>query len=170
MIMGRERILELIRRGEVVIDPFDERNVGPASIDLTLGSVFRTFKKSMKVVEIREDTDYRELTNLVTLENGYMLLTPGEQVHGVTRERVKLPPYISGRIEGRSRFARLGLLVHISSGFVAPGSDGKIVLEIANLSPSTVAIFPGTKICQLILEEVSPPAEYRGRFKGQELP
>ncbi|MGC9208768.1 MAG: dCTP deaminase [Nitrososphaeria archaeon] len=168
--MGRERILELIRRGEVVIDPFDERNVGPASIDLTLGSVFRTFKKSMKVVEIREDTDYRELTNLVTLENGYMLLTPGELVHGVTRERVKLPPYISGRIEGRSRFARLGLLVHISSGFVAPGSDGKIVLEIANLSPSTVAIFPGTKICQLILEEVSPPAEYRGRFKGQELP
>ncbi|MGC8569336.1 MAG: dCTP deaminase, partial [Nitrososphaeria archaeon] len=156
--------------GEVVIDPFDERNVGPASIDLTLGSVFRTFKKSMKVVEIREDTDYRELTNLVTLENGYMLLTPGELVHGVTRERVKLPPYISGRIEGRSRFARLGLLVHISSGFVAPGSDGKIVLEIANLSPSTVAIFPGTKICQLILEEVSPPAEYRGRFKGQELP
>ncbi len=170
MILGRERILELIRNKEVIVDPFDENNVGAASIDLTLGNVFRTFKKSMKVVDIREDTDYKEITNLVTLNDGYMLLTPGELVHGITRERVKLPPYISGRIEGRSRFARLGLLVHISSGFVAPGSDGKIVLEIANLSPSPIAIYPGTRICQLILEEVNPPSEYKGRFKGQELP
>ncbi|NAY82315.1 MAG: dCTP deaminase [Thaumarchaeota archaeon] len=170
MILGREKILELIRNREIVIDPFDEKNVGAASIDLTLGNVFRTFKKSMKVVEIKEETDYKEFTSLITLNDGYMMLTPGELVHGITRERVRLPPYISGRIEGRSRFARLGLLVHISSGFVAPGSDGKIVLEIANLSPSPLAIFPGTKICQLILEEVNPPAEYNGRFKGQEFP
>jgi dCTP deaminase len=122
MIIGREKILELIKNNEIVIEPFEDKNVGAASIDLRLGNVFRTFKKSMKIVEIKEETDYKDFTNLVTLNDGYMLLTPGELVHGITMESVKLPPYISGRIKGRSRFARLGLLVHISSGFVAPGS------------------------------------------------
>jgi len=118
MIIGREKILELIKNKEIVIEPFEDKNVGAASIDLRLGNVFRTFKKSMKIVEIKEETDYKEFTNLVTLNDGYMLLTPGELVHGITMESVKLPPYISGRIEGRSRFARLGLLVHISSGLL----------------------------------------------------
>lgn len=122
MIIGREKILELIKNNEIVIEPFEDKNVGAASIDLRLGNVFRTFKKSMKIVEIKEETDYKDFTNLVTLNDGYMLLTPGELVHGITMESVKLPPYISGRIKGRSRFARLWLLVHISSGFVAPGS------------------------------------------------
>ncbi|MEM3289259.1 MAG: dCTP deaminase [Conexivisphaerales archaeon] len=170
MILTRGRILELIAQNEVVVEPFNESQVGPASIDLSLGTMFRTFKKSRRVVEIKEDADYHDLTDYVELNSGYLLLEPGELVHGITRERVKLPAYISGRIEGRSRFARLGLLVHISSGFVAPGSDGRVVLEIANLSPSTQAIYPGTRICQLILEEVSPPAEYSGRFKGQMKP
>jgi len=170
MILTRERILELIRSGRLMVEPFDISQVGAASIDLSLGNLFRTFKKSRRVVEIKEDADYHELTDYVELDASYLLLEPGELVHGITRERVKLPPDISGRIEGRSRFARLGLLVHISSGFVAPGSDGRIVLEIANLSPSTQAIYPGTRICQLILEEVSPPAEYSGKFKGQMKP
>ena len=170
MIISRDGILKLISEGRVVIDPFDPSQVGPASIDLTLGNQFRTFRKSRKVVEIKEEADYHDLTDFVELDSGYLLLEPGELVHGITRERVKLPPDISGRIEGRSRFARLGLLVHISSGFVAPGSDGRIVLEIANLSPSTQAIYPGTRICQLILEQVNPPAEYRGKFRGQMAP
>ncbi|MDG6931004.1 MAG: dCTP deaminase [Nitrososphaerota archaeon] len=170
MILTRSRILELISSGKVVVEPFDREQVGAASIDLSLGNLFRTFKKSRNVVEIKESADYHDLTDFVELDSGYLLLEPGELVHGITNERVKLPPDISGRIEGRSRFARLGLLVHISSGFVAPGSDGRIVLEIANLSPSTLTIYPGTRICQLILEEVSPPSEYSGRFKGQMKP
>jgi Deoxycytidine deaminase len=82
MILGREKILELIRNREIVIDPFDEKNVGAASIDLTLGNVFRTFKKSMKVVEIKEETDYKEFTSLITLNDGYMMLTPGSLFTG----------------------------------------------------------------------------------------
>ncbi len=168
MIFTRQKILELIRSGELVIEPFDESQVGPASVDLTLGNYFRTFKKAMDIVEIKENRGYRDLTNFIELSNGErLLLTPGELVHGVTLERVRLPQYIAGRIEGRSRFARLGVLVHISSGFVVPGSDGRIVLEIANLSPSTIALYPGSRICQLIFEEASPPVEYKGAFKGQ---
>lgn len=170
MILTKSKIIDLIAQGRVVVEPFDSSQVGPASIDLSLGSMFRTFKKSRKIVEIKENADYHEFTDYVELEDGYLMLEPGELVHGITRERVKLPAEISGRIEGRSRFARLGLLVHISSGFVAPGSDGRIVLEIANLSPSTLAIYPGTRICQLILEEVNPPSEYSGKFKGQMKP
>lgn len=170
MIFTREKILELVAHGEVMIEPFDDAQVGPGSIDLHLGNAFRVFKKAREVVKIKEEADYIDVTQPITISSEPLLLEPGELVHGITRERVTLPSNISGRIEGRSRFARLGLLVHISSGFISPGSDGRVVLEIANLSPSTLALYAGTKICQIILEEVTPPARYVGKFRGQMKP
>jgi len=77
---------------------------------------------------------------------------------------------LSGRIEGRSRFARLGLLIHLSSGFIQPGSIGKVVLEILNVSPLPLALYPGTAICQVIIEEAKGATPYKGAFSGQVAP
>jgi dCTP deaminase len=98
---------------------------------------------------------------------GHILIMPGELIHGITREKVTLPPNLAALIEGRSSLARVGLLTHLSSGFVHPGSSNHTVLEIANISPMPLAIQPGTKICQLILTEVIGEAKYSGRFANQ---
>ncbi len=170
-ILGKKKILELIDSGVIKIYPFDPSQVGPGSIDLHLGNVFRTFKKVHGIYHVTDDVNHEDITTLIEINEGeYFLIMPGELVHGVTLEIIKLPPWIAGRIEGRSRFARVGLLTHLSSGFVHPGTKGKIVLEIVNVSPIPLALYPGTRICQLILETVEGGEEYRGRFHMQDKP
>lgn len=170
-VLAKDEILKLIKSGKVKIKPFNLNQVGPGSIDLHLGNTFRVFKKTHGIFHVKDDTTHEKITEMVKVKNGsYFLIMPGELIHGITEEMVSLPDNICGRIEGRSRFARIGLLTHLSSGFMHPGTTNKIVLEIANISPISLAIYPGTKICQIILEEVRGRARYRGRFHLQKKP
>jgi len=169
--LGKAKIFKLIDDGIVRIEPFRKEQVGPASIDLHLGNMFRVFEKTRDIFHIREDADYAQITRTVNIEpNAYFLIMPNELVQGITQETLTLPATLSGRIEGRSRFARLGLLIHLSSGFIQPGSTGRVVLEILNVSPLPLALHPGTAICQVILEEAEGATTYRGAFAGQSAP
>lgn len=169
--LGRDELLKLIEKGAMRVEPFRKEQVGPASIDLHLGDSFRVFEKTRDVFHVREDADYKQLTRAVKVDrNGSFLIMPNELVQGITEETLTLPPTLSGRIEGRSRFARLGLLIHLSSGFIQPGSTGRVVLEILNVSPLPLALHPGTAICQVIIEEARGATKYQGAFAGQTAP
>lgn len=169
--LGRNELLRLIDEKAIMIDPFSREQVGPASINLHLGDSFRVFEKTRDVFHVREDADYKKLTRTVNVEHGgSFLIMPNELVQGITEENITLPPTLSGRIEGRSRFARLGLLIHLSSGFIQPGSRGRVVLEILNVSPLPLALHPGTAICQVIIEEARGATKYDGIFSGQNAP
>lgn len=170
-VLARDEILKLIKLGKLKIKPFDPKMIGPGSIDLHLGNSFRIFKKIHGVFHVKDDVNHEEITEEVHVKNGhYFLIMPGELIHGITKETVYLPENICGRIEGRSRFARVGLLTHLSSGFIHPGTSNKTVLEIANISPVPLAIYPGTRICQIVLEEVKGKSKYRGKFHLQKKP
>ena len=169
--LGRYRIFKLIEEGSIKIEPFSKKQVGPASIDLHLGDTFRVFEKTRDVFHVREDADYKQLTRTVKVNRGHhFLIMPNELVQGITKENLTLPSTLSGRIEGRSRFARVGLLIHLSSGFIQPGSTGRVVLEILNVSPLPLALHPGTAICQMIIEEALGATSYKGVFSGQVAP
>jgi len=169
--LGKGELLKLIENGILRIEPFRKEQVGPASINLHLGNSFRVFEKTRDVFHVREDADYKQLTRAVRVErNGSFLIMPNELVQGITEETLTLPETLSGRIEGRSRFARLGLLIHLSSGFIQPGSTGRVVLEILNVSPLPLALHPGTAICQVIIEEARGAEKYTGIFSGQNAP
>jgi dCTP deaminase len=169
--LGRGELLKLIENGTLRIEPFRRAQIGPASIDLHLGDSFRVFEKTRDVFHVREDADYKQLTRAVKVDrNGSFLIMPNELVQGITEETLTLPSTLSGRIEGRSRFARLGLLIHLSSGFIQPGSTGRVVLEILNVSPLPLALHPGTAICQVIIEEARGATKYQGAFAGQTAP
>ena len=115
VVLGRQAILQAIDDGLIAITPFNVDHVGPASVDLTLGSTFRVFRKVHEVIEVRDHTDYRECTDKLEIpEGGHILIMPGETVLGITRELIRLGPGLCGWLEGRSRFARLGLMVHLS--------------------------------------------------------
>jgi dCTP deaminase len=170
-VLSRARILELIESGVLKIEPFDEEQVGAGSVDLHLGTEFRVFKKVHEVFRVTDHVDYAQVTEVVKVKRrGHILIMPGELIHGITEETVTLPGGLAALIEGRSSLARVGLLIHLSSGFVHPGTSNKTVLEIANLSPIPLAIVPGTKICQLILIEVRGKGKYAGRFSHQQRP
>lgn len=169
-VLTRDEILRRIKAGTVVIDPFDPAQVGPASIDLHLGRQFRVFRQVQDIFHVTDDADHRSVTDLIEVDDTFLLL-PGQAIHGITEERVTLPSDICGWIQGRSRFARIGLMVHVTAAFMQPGIDNaKQVLEMNNAGPMPLAIHPGTAICQIILEECAGSARYAGRFHGQQAP
>lgn len=153
-----------------MIDPFDPKRVGPASIDCRLGRTFRKFKNLHETVELDSDQfDIERFSEEITVTES-ITLQSGETILGVTEEKITLPPTICGWIQGRSRFARLGLMVHISSSFIQPGVSNHQVLELFNAGPMAIAIHPGVAICQIIFEETVGGGIYSGKFQGQTKP
>ena len=119
-----------------------------------------------RYIAIDDDPDFRSHTRVEPLLEPVQL-TPGETLHGITRERIRLPGDICGTLEGRSRFARLGLMIHVTSAFVQPGVDNRQVLEMSNVSSRPLLIHAGTRICQIVLMRTEGEAFHDGRFARQ---
>ncbi len=170
MFLGRKEILRYVKEGIIEIDPFDPSSVGPVSVDLTLGNHFRYIGKG--VLEVYDDSiDPSKMGELIELKDGeFIELRPGSMVLGITKERIKLPENIAGILSGRSRFARAGIMVHVSSNIVHPGSNNRQVLEIVNLGPRVVRLYPGVKICQISFVKVEGGDKNVGRYATQLLP
>lgn len=170
ILIGNE-ILKALKKGLIKVEPLDPSQIGPGSIDLTLGNDFRLFKRRKRVYHVRNESRFEDITRSVRVKDGgYVIIRPGEMVLGITKEKISLADNISGRLEGRSRFARFGLAVHVTAGFMHPGIANHQVLEIVNLGHSPLALYPGTRICQFVFERCEGRARYTGRFAGQSRP
>lgn len=168
-ILTRDEILKEVRDGRIRIEPFDESQLGPASYDLRLDNKFRTFLKVHDIFDVDEDANYETITKYVEVKERFLLM-PGEAVLGITEEKITLPPDICGWLEGRSRFARVGLTVHITAGFMQPGISNRQVLEINNMGAAPLALKPGTRVAQFIFQRTIGQAVYKGRFSAQDRP
>ncbi len=166
MILTKEKILDEIKKKRIKITHFNKKNIGPASIDLTLDNKFRIFNIKREIV-LDEKTDYKKYSQLRKLNK--VVLKPGDFIVGITKEKIRLADDLCGILTGRSRFARLGLGVHITASFVQPGIDNKQVLEIKNTGANSLVLRSGAKICQLIIERTEGKAKYKGKFKKQKL-
>ena len=166
-VLTRDAILAELASGRLRIDPFDRDQLGAASIDLTLGDEIRVFDPGSSPIDLREDADYRDHTRVHSLRAPYVL-DPGSTVHGITRERIELPTDLCGFLEGRSRFARLGLMIHVTSAFVQPGVANRQVLEMSNVADRPLRIYPGVRLCQLVLMRTEGEARYAGRYSQQD--
>jgi dCTP deaminase len=169
-VLAKDEIIKAIDAGEIQITPLHRDNIGCASIDLCLSNEFRYYKPGLQVLDVVETTNYKDITEYVTLAEGesYLLL-PGQACLGVTVERIHLASGYCGLLEGRSRFARLGLFVHITAGFMNPGINNRQVLEIYNASNHPLRLWPGTKICQFVFLKMVGNATYSGIFQENSL-
>jgi dCTP deaminase len=156
-ILPDHQILRALSEGLVCIDPFDERRVQPASYDLTLHSEALRVVSGHPMVDLRSTTpsDYMEK---VTIKDGY-LLHPGSCLLTSTLESISLGPSIVARVEGKSTLGRLFLSVHITAGFIDPGWNGRITLEMVNHGPLTIVLWPGMKIAQLSFTKMSSESQ-----------
>ncbi len=170
VLVGKE-IEKALKGGLIRIEPLDRSQIGPGSIDLTLGNHFRTFTKRSKPYHVENGSRFQDITKEVHIkDDGHIVIKPGEMILGITREKITLADNVSGRLEGRSRFARFGLAVHVTAGFMHPGISNHQVLEIVNLGHTPLALHPGTRICQFVFEKCTGRARYKGRFVGQVKP
>src|SRR5881396_893982 len=159
MILSDRDIREHIASGRITIDPFDPACVQPSSVDLHVDDQFRVFANSRyPYIDVREEMP--DLTDLVEVKpDEPFILHPGEFVLGSTMERVAIPDDLVARLEGKSSLGRLGLLIHSTAGFIDPGWDGHVTLELSNVANLPITIYVGMKIGQLSFVQLTEKAE-----------
>ena len=159
MILSDRSIREALHAGRIVIDPLDETAVQPSSVDLRLGRQFRVFRNhTLGHIDVRQDLS--ELTTLVEVQQDEpFILHPGEFVLGCTLERVAVPDDLVARLEGKSSLGRLGLLIHSTAGFVDPGFDGQLTLELSNVANLPITLYAAMRIGQISFQQMTTAAE-----------
>lgn len=162
MILSDRTINKLLASGELGIDPMDPAQVEPASIDLRLGNTFLVPKPTEGVYSMSEPPEYEEYTadTFIVPTRGFVLAT--------TIEYIRLPDYLTAFVEGRSSVGRLGLFIQ-NAGWVDPGFEGAITLELYNANGAPMRIEAGRRICQLVIAQADGTVEnpYRGKYQGQ---
>ena len=159
MVLSDRDIRAEIEAGRIVIDPFTPDAIQPSSVDLHLDRRFRVFRNSRyPYIDVRADQP--ELTELVEIGgDDPFILHPGEFVLGSTFELVALPNDLVARLEGKSSLGRLGLLIHSTAGYVDPGWEGNLTLELSNVANLPITLYDGMKIGQISFQRLSSPAE-----------
>jgi dCTP deaminase len=159
MVLSDRTIRRLIDQRRIRIDPYDDSLLQPSSIDVRVDRFFRVFHNARyPYIDVKEPQD--ELTELVELDgDSPFILHPGEFVLASTLERIRLPDDLVARLEGKSSLGRLGLLIHSTAGFIDPGWDGHVTLELSNVANLPITIYYGMTIGQLSFVQLSEPAE-----------
>ena len=159
MVLSDRTIRRLLAEGRIEIEPYDEALLQPSSVDVRVDRFFRVFHNARyPYIDVKEPQE--ELTELVEIDDARpFILHPGEFVLGSTLERIQLPDDLVARSEGKSSLGRLGLLIDSTAGFVDPGWDGHVTLELSNVANLPITIYYGMKIGQLSFVQLSEPAE-----------
>jgi dCTP deaminase len=174
MVLSDRTIREQLLAGRIGIEPIDEADIQPSSVDLHLGSRFRVFRNS-RYPYIDPSMDQAGLMELVdaTAEEPFVL-HPGEFVLAVTVERLTLPDDVVARLEGKSSLGRLGLLIHSTAGYIDPGWEGTITLELSNVANLPIVLTPGMAIGQVSFMFMTTPVDrpygsqgLGSRYQGQ---
>lgn len=174
MVLSDRSIRAAISEGRIAITPFDDAQVQPSSIDVRAGRWFRVFRNNRRpYIDVREPAE--GLTELMEAdENDPFILHPGEFVLGATAEQVRIGDDLVGRLEGKSSLGRLGLLIHSTAGFIDPGFEGTITLELSNVANLPITIYPGMKIGQISFLQMTTAADnpygsgaLGSKYKGQ---
>jgi dCTP deaminase len=176
VVLSDKTIREQLAAGRIEIDPYDPALLQPSSVDVRVDRYFRVFRNSRyPYIDVKQEQE--DLTEMVEVGDEPFILHPGEFVLGSTLERVKLPDDLVARLEGKSGLGRLGLLIHSTAGFIDPGWDGHVTLELSNVANLPITIYPGMKIGQISFMQMTEPAatpygssSIGSKYKGQKGP
>ena len=157
MVLSDRTIDTLIGEGRIEIDPYDSSLLQPSSVDVRVDRYFRVFHNARyPFIDVKQPQE--ELTEQVEIDDDRpFILHPGEFVLGSTLERVKLPDDLVARLEGKSSLGRLGLLIHSTAGFIDPGWDGHVTLELSNVANLPITIYHAMKIGQISFMQLTEP-------------
>jgi len=174
MVLSDRDIKAAIKAGIIGIDPYFEKDVQPASVDLHLDKKLLIFNNSnAPYIDLKKELPDLNRPVLIKDDEPF-ILHPGEFVLGSTLEKITIPSIMVARIEGKSSLGRLGLLIHSTAGFVDPGFEGNLTLELANVSRLPITLYYGMRIGQISFQQMMSEAErpygspeLKSRYQGQ---
>lgn len=179
-ILSDKDIKEYLDKKKIIIDPLsDEKQIQPSSVDLRIGNEFKVFKVIRKpYIDPLDEEDVASYMESSTVKDGEsFIIHPNEFALATTEEYIKVPENLVARVEGRSSMGRLGVTMHVTAGYIDPGFEGKITLEISNIGAMPVALYPGQRVCQVVFETMTSPSEKpyghperNSKYMGQKRP
>ncbi|MFH0966627.1 MAG: dCTP deaminase [Methanobacteriota archaeon] len=148
MILVDWQIIDRIRRGFIIVEPYDPELIQPNSLDIRLGNHFAWYETSDEVIDPYDRESVTSRTHDMTADS--IVLHPGQFILAETMELIELPDNIVASIEGKSSIARLGIELHQTGGWIDAGFRGSITLEMCNVNQRPVRIHAGMAIGQLV--------------------
>ncbi len=164
MILSDSTLKQLIASGELTVGPIGENSIQPASIDCRLGTHYLVIEdNSMDCLTLDSEIKYRDI------ESDSIIIPPHSFLLATTHEYIKLPNFLTAFVEGRSSIGRIGLFIQ-NAGWVDPGFEGYITLELYNANSLPIKLQSGRRVCQLVFckmdQETKSP--YRGKYQKQD--
>ena len=163
MILSDKTIKKLLADGTLGITPCDDAQIQPASVDVRLGDTFSVVEDSPSgMISLDGEIRYK------TIKTDRYVLLPGQFVLATTMEYFRLPDDLTAFVEGRSSLGRMGLFIQ-NAGWVDPGFEGEITLELYNANRCAIELRAGRRVGQLVFAKMDAAAEhpYRGKYQGQ---
>jgi len=164
MILSDKTLRAMLADGSLVVDPITEESIQPASIDCRLGDHYLMLDDTnMDILTLDSEIKYRDI------EGDSITIPPHTFMLATIAEYVKLPNDLTAFVEGRSSIGRIGLFIQ-NAGWVDPGFEGKITLELYNANSLPIKLQKGRRICQLVFAKMDQEAQnpYRGKYQGQD--
>jgi len=150
MILTDRDIREFMKLGKIRFEPeIDPDQIGPGSVDLTLSDRFWKFKEDIGLIDLSK-MRFEEIVEEVVADE--IVIPPHGIILGMTREKIYVDEDVCGWIEGRSRYARMGLAIHSASGFIHPGSHNHQILEISNMTSHPIKLRAGMRVVQIVFQ------------------
>ena len=163
MVLSDRTIKRLISEKKIIIEPYEEKNVQSASVDLRLGNEFLIPDYyQVELISIGQKFNYRKENNKS------IIIPPHHFILGTTLEYIEIENNICARLDGKSGIGRAGLSIE-TAGHINPGFRGKLTLEFVNQGQIPIRLFSGREICQIIFEYMdnAPEKNYSGKYQGQ---
>lgn len=163
MILSDKTIRRYLKEGKLIIEPLEEIQIQPGSVDFRLGNHYlKIAQHRTAILDLVTKPEYEEIIQ------EEVIIPPHSFLLATTREFVKLPSDLTAFVEGRSSIGRLGLFIQ-NSGWVDPGFEGEITIELYNANILPIKLVAGIRICQLVFAQLDQCAEnpYRGKYQGQ---
>lgn len=163
MILSDKTILEMLEADTLSISPLEREQVQPASVDIRLGDTFSIVEdSSVGIITMDNQIQYK------TIQTDTYILLPGQFVLATTMEYFSLPANLTAFVEGRSSLGRMGLFIQ-NAGWVDPGFEGEITLELFNANRCAIELKSGRRVGQLVFAKLDDTAlnPYRGKYQGQ---
>jgi len=153
MILTDQQIRETCKKGDIIIEPFSENQLQPATYDLRVGNQGAT-TSSKKLVNIKE--------------TGYLLLAPGDFGVVTVLEEIRMGSQYAGRFGLRSKYARKGLIA-TTGPQIDPGYHGRLIVAITNLTPKNVSLPYKDEFISVEFHRLEEPAKkpYNGPYQGK---
>lgn len=163
MILSDGTIKKMIKKDQLIIDPLTEEQIQPASVDLRLGDHFlKVDENTIESMTLDKEIKYIEFTS------NEVIIPPHSFLLATTMEYIKLPDSLTAFVEGRSSIGRIGLFIQ-NAGWVDPGFEGEITLELYNANRLPIKLAVGRRVCQLVFAQLDEKAlnPYNGKYQKQ---